>query len=54
MTNAPPPPVWDATPPGAASTGYGGFWIRVVAYILDAILLNIAFGIPAENQNPKF
>jgi uncharacterized RDD family membrane protein YckC len=25
--------------------GYGGFWIRVVAYILDGILLNIALGI---------
>jgi uncharacterized RDD family membrane protein YckC len=46
VTNAPPPPVWDATPPdGTASAGYGGFWIRVVAYLLDAILLNIAFGI---------
>lgn len=45
MTNAPPPPVWDATPPGTTATEYGGFWIRVVAYLLDAILLNIAFGI---------
>jgi uncharacterized RDD family membrane protein YckC len=42
---APPPPVWDATPPGPTSAGYGGFWFRVVAYILDAILLNIVFGI---------
>lgn len=43
----PPPPVWDARPPEAqfAAIGYGGFWIRVVAYLLDAILLNIAFGI---------
>jgi uncharacterized RDD family membrane protein YckC len=46
MTNAPPSPVWDATPPpGTTTTGYGGFWLRVVAYIIDAILLNIAFGI---------
>ena len=45
VTNAPPPPVWDATPPGPTSVGYGGFWLRVVAYILDAILLNIVFGI---------
>jgi uncharacterized RDD family membrane protein YckC len=45
VTNAPPPPVWDATPPGSTSVGYGGFWLRVVAYILDAILLNIVFGI---------
>jgi uncharacterized RDD family membrane protein YckC len=42
----PPPPVWDARPPGAHPTsGYGGFWIRFVAYVIDAILLNIAFGI---------
>ena len=44
---APPPPVWDAGGPGApgttaGATGYGGFWLRVVAYIIDAILLNIA------------
>ena len=45
MTNAPPLPVWDATPPPGTTTGYGGFWLRVVAYIIDAILLNIAFGI---------
>lgn len=48
MTNAPPPPVWDAAPPpgtGTTSVGYGGFWIRVVAYILDGILLSIASGI---------
>ncbi len=42
---APPPPVWDAKPSGPSQTGYGGFWIRVVAYIIDGILLNIAFGI---------
>ncbi len=45
MTNAPAPPVWDATPPGSTSVGYGGFWLRVVAYILDGILLSIATGI---------
>ncbi len=42
---APPPPVWDARPPGSAVTGYGGFWIRVVAYIIDAIVLSVASGI---------
>jgi uncharacterized RDD family membrane protein YckC len=41
---APPPPVWDARPAGSP-TGYGGFWIRLVAYLIDGILLNIAFGI---------
>lgn len=43
---APPPPVWDARPAGQP-TGYGGFWLRVVAYIIDGILLNIVFGILA-------
>jgi uncharacterized RDD family membrane protein YckC len=38
--SAPPPPVWDARP-AAAAVAYGGFWIRVVAYIIDAILLGI-------------
>ena len=38
----PPPPVWDARPPGSEVTGYGGFWIRVVAYLIDAILLGFA------------
>jgi uncharacterized RDD family membrane protein YckC len=47
VTNAPPPPVWDAVPPGTTAVGYGGFWLRVVAYIVDGILLNIAFGIIA-------
>ncbi|TMJ22120.1 MAG: RDD family protein [Alphaproteobacteria bacterium] len=42
---APPPPVWDARPPTTSATGYGGFWMRVLAYIVDGIVLNIAFGI---------
>jgi uncharacterized RDD family membrane protein YckC len=42
---APPPPVWDAHPTGSAAVAYGGFWIRLVAYIIDAILLSIASGI---------
>jgi uncharacterized RDD family membrane protein YckC len=42
---APPPPVWDAHPAAAAQIAYGGFWIRLVAYIIDAILLSIAYGI---------
>jgi len=41
---APPPPVWDAGTT-AQPTGYGGFWIRFVAYLLDGILLNIVFWI---------
>jgi uncharacterized RDD family membrane protein YckC len=39
--------VWDAQPVGGQPTGYAGFWIRLVAYLLDAILLNIVFGIIA-------
>ena len=38
-----PPPVWNAASTGQP-TGYGGFWIRLVAYIIDGILL-IVFGI---------
>jgi uncharacterized RDD family membrane protein YckC len=41
----PPPPVWDARPPTGQQTGYGGFWLRVVAYIIDGILLSIAAGV---------
>jgi len=26
-------------------SGYGGFWIRFVAYVIDAILLNVVFGV---------
>ena len=33
-------------PPGGRSqVAYGGFWIRLVAYIIDAILLSIACGV---------
>ena len=41
----PPPPVWDATPPASTPVGYGGFWIRFVAYIIDAILISLVFGV---------
>ena len=48
----PPPPVWDARPAGTPTVAYGGFWIRVVAYLIDGFLLGIvgvvlgaAFGI---------
>ena len=45
MSEIPQPPVWGARPPDAWPVGYGGFWIRVVAYLIDGILLNIVFGI---------
>ncbi|HEY1161904.1 MAG TPA: RDD family protein [Candidatus Dormibacteraeota bacterium] len=52
----PPPPGGYAPPPPqmsggyqpvayAAPASYGGFWIRVVAYIIDAIILGIIGGI---------
>ena len=42
-SGAPPPPGWDAArPPGSVSAGYGGFWLRVVAYIIDGIVTSIA------------
>ena len=41
---APPPPVWDAHPAAGSQIAYGGFWIRLVAYIIDAILLSLAMG----------
>ncbi len=41
----PPPPVWDAQPAGAAQVAYGGFWIRFVAYIIDAILISLVLGV---------
>jgi uncharacterized RDD family membrane protein YckC len=43
--SAPPPPVWDSRPTGATQVAYGGFWIRFLAYIIDAIVLGIAGGI---------
>jgi uncharacterized RDD family membrane protein YckC len=39
---APPPPVWDTQPVYSSAVAYGGFWIRVLAYLIDGILLGIA------------
>ena len=52
----PPPPVWDARPPETA-VHYAGFWIRVVAAIVDAIALWIVWSLillvlPAEPTAP--
>jgi uncharacterized RDD family membrane protein YckC len=44
---APPPPVWDARS-GTQAVAYGGFWIRLVAYIIDAIVLSVAVGVLAS------
>jgi uncharacterized RDD family membrane protein YckC len=36
----PPPPAWDV-PPATGQVAYGGFWIRFVAYLIDAIILGV-------------
>jgi uncharacterized RDD family membrane protein YckC len=41
----PPAPSWNAAP--GQSAGYGGFWIRLMAYLIDGILLNAVFWIVA-------
>ena len=46
--SAPPPPVWDARPAGPDPVAYCGFWIRVLAYLIDGILLTIVYGIVAR------
>ena len=59
MQNPPPPPGYSPPPPppqmsggqpapmvyAAPAASYGGFWIRAVAYIIDAILLSIVSAI---------
>jgi uncharacterized RDD family membrane protein YckC len=47
VTNAPPPPAWpDRQPVASAEIGRpGGFWIRFVAYLLDAFIVSIAAGV---------
>lgn len=48
MTNAPPPPAWPDAPGVAQPSAiyrYGGFWIRVVAALIDGIVLTIFFAV---------
>jgi uncharacterized RDD family membrane protein YckC len=58
----PPPPMGGYVPAPAQgyapAARYGGFWIRVVAYIIDAIILGIVggiidaiFGVSPQNTN---
>ncbi len=44
MTNAPPPPVWPDRRPVIVTdvSRPGGFWIRFVAYLIDALIVSIA------------
>lgn len=41
----PPPPVWDARPAAPTTVRYAGFWLRVVAALVDAIALAIVWQI---------
>ncbi len=51
---APPPPVWDAQPDAPAHIRYGGFWIRLVAYVIDLILINVVLSIIASVFGIKY
>jgi uncharacterized RDD family membrane protein YckC len=45
MVNAPPPPSWSSQQPIATTAEIGppaGFWIRFLAYIVDAFILSLA------------
>src|SRR5260370_23951905 len=44
---APPPPPMGYVPAqgDAPAANYGGFWIRVVAYIIDGVIIGVAAGI---------
>ena len=41
----PPPPVWSPSPAGPEAIRYAGFWLRVVAWIVDAIAIAILWQI---------
>ena len=48
MVNAPPPPTWAGAPQGASAEPIGppaGFWIRFLAYLVDAFILVLALGL---------
>jgi uncharacterized RDD family membrane protein YckC len=47
------PTVTSASETIAPDSSYGGFWIRVAAYILDAIILGIPLAILNVALNPK-
>ena len=44
----PPPPVWSDTQPGTAPVAVAppaGFWIRFVAFLIDALILMVIAGV---------
>ena len=53
-SGAPPPPVWDARPSAPAHVRYGGFWLRLVAYVIDLILINVVLTIIASVFGIKY
>ena len=42
---APPPPVWDRRPAETTIGRPAGFWIRVVALLIDGLILGVIFAI---------
>ena len=61
---APPPPPMGSMPAQgyAPAANYGGFWIRVVAYIIDGVIIGVVAGIIdailhinlTDPQNPSY
>ena len=41
----PPPAMGGYMPSSAPAAAYGGFWIRVVAYIIDIVILGVVGGV---------
>ena len=42
QSGAPPAPNWSGQASGAADVVYGGFWLRVVAAVIDSIVVYVA------------
>ena len=47
-SSPPPPPAWDTRPATPGQVAYGGFWIRLAAYIIDAVVLSFVTVVLAE------
>jgi uncharacterized RDD family membrane protein YckC len=42
---APPPPVWDTRPAEATIGRPAGFWIRLIALLIDGLVLSVLFAV---------